>query len=120
MAATLEEPLKTKWIDIRGQEVLYGFLSTFSHPRWRAISILLDPERKVLSIGPTYDYNLFIVTANYLLHAGMRVMEFLYRLVAPIAPDWIQESQPVLNQAQECRKELLETAKALLADSPIT
>ena len=120
MAARLEEPLKTEWIDIRGQEVLYGFLSTFSHPRRRAISILLDPERKELGLGPTYDYNLFIVTADYLLNAAIRVIEFLYGLVAPIAPEWEPETEPVLGQAQECRKKLMATAQALLAGSPNT
>jgi hypothetical protein len=114
MANRLEKPLKKEWKDIEGDDGVYGLLSTFSHPRYRAIAVLLDPKSKVFRVGPAYDDDLFLVASNYLLLGLIRMMEFLARLVDPIEPNWTQAAKPILDQSQVCRGEVLARAKARL------
>ena len=60
MANRLPEPLKAEWNGMGGEDGIYGFLSTFAHPRRRAVVVTVDPESNVLRVGPTYDEDLFL------------------------------------------------------------
>jgi hypothetical protein len=101
MSDRLEEPLKQKWND-----EIYGFLSTFTHPRYSGVAVLIDPETKFLRVGPAYEWKLVLVTSHYLLFALILMTEFLIRLVDPIEPSWWLETKTVVDQAQECRQEV--------------
>lgn len=114
MADRLPEKLQLVWKEAFTDDGIYGFLSTFAHPRYRAIHVLFDPDTKLLSLGPSYDEHLFLITCYSLFRPMIWFMEFLYRLVDPVAPDWKAEAQPVMNQAHKSSDQLLTRAKALL------
>lgn len=113
MAARLEKPLGQEWKGILGDDGIYGLLSTFAHPRYRAVAALVDPETLNLRLGPSWDVDLSIVTANYLLLALIRIMEFVIRLVPEDTP-WLGDLKLFMARAQRCREELAVRAKERL------
>ena len=110
MAARLEKPLREEWKGVVGDDGIYGLLSTFAHPRYRAVAVLVDSETHNLRLGPSWDEDLFIVTANYLLLALIRMMEFVIRVV-PKDTAWLQELKLSMDRAHQCRDELIARAK---------
>lgn len=113
MADRLEKPLRKEWKDTLGDDGIYGLLSTFAHPRYRAIAVLVDPDTLTLRLGPNWDEDLFIVAANYLLLALIRMMEFVIRLV-PQDTAWLVDLKPFMDRAHQCREDLAARAKARL------
>ena len=76
MADRMEEPLRSDWIgESQGDEGTYGVLSTFAHPRARAIHVIRNPESGVIRLGPNYDERLFLYTSHVLINAGIRMTE---------------------------------------------
>jgi hypothetical protein len=113
MAVRLPEPLRRQWKDIEGEEGLYGFLSTFSHPRHRAVIVMLNPKTKTLRIGPEYDEILFVVSAYHILNCAARITKFLGRLVTnPTESDWGSKNVKVCQEVEKCLNDLAERAKA--------
>ena len=118
MANRLEEPLRQEWNGTKEMEGTYGLLSSLSHPRHRSLAVLLDPDTHFIRLGPAWDEGMFIVSANYLLLALIRMVEFLMRLVLDNAKDWdSNELRPSMNEAMECRELLVSRAKMLAAES---
>ena len=62
-------------------KVTYGFLSTFSHPRYRSVVMQLDPESLTLRVGPFYDEILFLASWSQVTQAAVRMAEFAARIV---------------------------------------
>lgn len=113
MANRLEEPLKTEWHGGDGADGPYGLLSTFTHPRYHAVASLFPPGGTTIRLGPSWDEDLFIVTANYLIMALTRMMEFFVALVPSDTP-WLDSAVPYMVNANHCRDELAARAKARL------
>ena len=113
MAERLEEPLKGEWLGLPGVDGTYGLLSTFSHPRHQGLAALFAKGSMTMRLGPTWDENLFIVSADYLLLALMRMMEFIARL-APSASTWQESAKPHMESARICGDALTARAKARL------
>ena len=113
MAARLEEPLFKEWRGVVGDDGIYGLLSTFTHPRYRAVAVMVDPETQNLRLGPSWDEDLFIVTANYLLLALIRMMESLIRPV-PQDTEWLADLKPFMDRSHQCREILMSRAKIRL------
>lgn len=109
MAARLEESLLKEWRGVVGDDGIYGLLSTFTHPRYRAVAVMVDPETQYLRLGPSWDEDLFIATANYLLLALIRMMEFVIRLV-PQDTAWLADLNPFMDWSHKCRENLMSRA----------
>ena len=108
LADRLEEPLKNDW------NGTYGLLSSLSHPRHLALAVLLDPETNTLRLGPCWDESLFIVSANYLLLALIRMVEFMMALVSADEKEWgLTKLKPSLDEAIDCANWLLSRAESL-------
>ena len=107
MADRLEESFKSEW------KTIYGELSTFAHPRWRAAMVTVNPETKQLRVAPDFDELLFLWTSSELISASMKMLDFLRKLVEPIAPQWTKETHEVVKQANDCKEGLFEKAEAL-------
>ena len=105
MVARLEEPLLKEWRGVATDDGIYGLLSTFTHPRHRAVAVLVDPETHNLRLGPSWDEDLFIVAANYLLLALRRMMEFITLLV-PQDTGWLADLKPLMDRAHQCHETL--------------
>ena len=58
---------------------VYGLLSTFAHPRYRALASQLVQSSNTLRVGPAYDEDLFLVSFHYMATAARRMTEFLAR-----------------------------------------
>ena len=85
MAQRLPEALQDTWAARRGEpEGIYDVLSTFAHPRARAMRIAFDHENNRVRVGPSYDEGLFLLLADHILTSGISISEFFERL----APDW--------------------------------
>ncbi len=109
MSKRLEEPLR------RGWDGDYGFLSTFAHPRHRAITVIVNPEFKNLRVGPDYDETMFMITSYYLGTAGLRLGMFLVLLTDLKSPEWAKEVfLPVLENTEACLERIYEESKRLL------
>ena len=114
MANRLEDPLKREWNGTEEIDGTYGLLSSLSHPRHRSLVVLLDPDTHLIRLGPAWDEAMFIVGANYLLLALIRMVEFLMMLVSDNAKDWgSKELKPSIDEAMECQELLLSRAKML-------
>lgn len=111
MAGRLDEQLKTWWFGAEGSKGIYGLLSTFCHPRHRAVVAMVDPDSHNLRLGPAYDEPLFITASYYLLEVAVRMTEFVGRLVHPICPSWTMATAPHLQDGNQCLDGLLEKAK---------
>ena len=116
MARRLDEPLQKWWGDNSQQiEGTYGLLSTFAHPRYRAIASLIDPERKDLRLGPQYDQSMFLFTYNYLSIALVRMTEFLVRCAVETPAAKSENTiTPAVNDVLSCSDRALEQAEQLL------
>jgi hypothetical protein len=116
MARRLDEPLQNWWGDNSQQiEGTYGLLSTFAHPRYRAIATLIDPERKDLRLGPQYDKTMFLFTYNYLAIAQVRMTEFLVRCAVDTPAGKSENTvTPAVNGVLSCSEQVLEQAEQLL------
>lgn len=113
MSERLPESLKKEWTDYGGVEGLYGFLSTFSHPRYRTLVQNIDPEQRSFRVTPSFDQSYFLVTSYYLLQGALRMLEFLARLVHPIILKSTDEVQLIMNQANDCLDQLIVRANTL-------
>ena len=58
---------------------VYGLLSTFAHPRYRALAAQLVESTNTLRVGPAYEEDMFLVSFHYLATAARRMTEFLAR-----------------------------------------
>ena len=98
---------------------VYGFLSTFSHPRFRASSTQVDPQGHTLRVGPHYDETLAIVAYYYVAQAAVKMSEFATRMVPRENQEDVVRThlQPGVDRANECVDEALTKAKALLDQS---
>lgn len=116
MAARLdEEAFRSDWSEAGG-EGSYGVLSTYGHPRARALNALYNPETKMLRLGPDYDERLFLFTAHYLLNAGIRMAFFLAEAATD---DWVKNTLvSSVNEASKCRDVLIKRAEAILHKDP--
>ena len=83
--------LKRLWGRQGDYEGTYGFLSTFAHPRFRAIEDTLNQEGRV-RIVPEYNEMRFALGAWFLFKANLLMVEFVERLadylVSPESLEW--------------------------------
>ena len=83
--------LKRLWGAQGDFEGTYGFLSTFAHPRGRAIEDTMNIEGRV-RVVPEYDEIRFALAAFFLTKAILLMMEFVERLAdyldSPGSHDW--------------------------------
>lgn len=94
----------------------YGFLSTFTHPRARAVLTQVDPDTMKPRVGPLYDDALFVATFYYLLQAAVRSTEILAR-GAQSAKGVSEELQSALNAANVCLDDVLARATGIAANT---
>jgi hypothetical protein len=118
MINRLDECLKQRLGDMLGDNGLYGILSTFTHPRYRAAAVLVDPDSNLIRLGPSYDEDLFLFVSNYLMSALIRMTEFLARLVGATNEEWLNTTNPIINQALECRELIVQRAISRLEGRP--
>lgn len=114
MADRLPEDLKQEWKDYGMGEGLYGFLSTFAHPRHRAMTINIDPRSNTFKVVTTFEEDYFVTSSYYLLQCLLRMTEFLFRLVNPVNPHWAKELASVQHQAKEYLNRLVARKQKLL------
>ena len=79
MAHRLPEKLKNLWQQCEGDDGTYGFLSTFAHPRQRALEATVNLNGTVLAV-PEYGEIRFALAARFLIQAALLLLEFLERL----------------------------------------
>ena len=79
MAQRLSPEDHALWYEYGG-EGTYGQLSTFAHPRFRALAVLLEPGTNTLRIGPDYDHELFLATALHLVNGMIKMSKFFVPL----------------------------------------
>ena len=84
MAQRLPDELNSLWKKAGDDEGTYGFLSTFSHPRERALQSAVNSDG-TLSVFPKYDEIRFALAARFLLQNGMALLDFLARLADYLA-----------------------------------
>ena len=109
MAARLPEKLKILWKATNEPEGTYGFLSTFAHPRTRALQATSNESGTVL-IVPEYIEIRFALAAKLLLQTALLLLEFVERLAdylaTPASNEWKGET---LNAVQPRCFALLES-----------
>ena len=111
MVDRFDEPLRSELKKSFRDEGTYGFLSTFAHPRFRALGVLVNPQTKTLRLVPEYDVSLFLASAHFLLNVGVNMAEFL---AAIGDPGWVQDNlELVMKEVTHCSDELIEQAKSL-------
>jgi hypothetical protein len=110
MADRLPEPLRVWWKDDvpEGTEGVYGFLSTFAHPRNRLAKSMVNPDSGTVKLGPDYDATLFVATAHYLTGVGIKTFEFMARLLGPEHP--MNDLQDAIRDATELLAKLNQDA----------
>ena len=91
MCERLSPNLKPLWGEQGSDESIYGFLSTFAHPRHRAIEDTRNREGRV-RIVPEYDDMRFALAARHLVIAILLLMDYLARLAdfldSPESKEW--------------------------------
>ena len=92
--------LKRLWGEQGVYEGTYGFLSTFAHPRSRAIEDTLNREGTV-RIVPEYNEIRFALAARFFIEANLLMLEFVERLA-----DYLDSAE-----SQEWKNLQLETVK---------
>lgn len=115
MADRMDAAFRADWTGAGG-EGTYGLLSTFSHPRTRAVNAVINPDTKTLRVGPDYDESLFLFTAHHLLNISIRLTFFFAALTSP---EWIKAVlAPAVEEAHQLREELHAQATRLLGNPP--
>ena len=92
--------LKRLWGEQGVYEGTYGFLSTFAHPRSRAIEDTLNREGTV-RIVPEYNEIRFALAARFFIEANLLMLKFVERLA-----DYLDSAE-----SQEWKNLQLETVK---------
>ena len=92
--------LKRLWGEQGDYEGTYGFLSTFAHPRSRAIEDTLNREGRV-RIVPEYNEIRFALGAWFFVKANLLMLEFVERLADYLASP----------ESQQWKDSQLETVK---------
>ena len=92
--------MKRLWGEQGDYEGTYGFLSTFAHPRSRAIEDTLNREGRV-RIVPEYNEIRFALGAWFFVKANLLMLEFVERLADYLASP----------ESQEWKDSQLETVK---------
>ena len=91
MAKRLPEELKVHWEEIGDNEGNYGFLSTFAHPRQRALQATVNFSGTIL-IVPEYDAIWFTLASNLLLEVTLLMLSFVEKLAdflgTPASQEW--------------------------------
>lgn len=91
MYKRLPSELKRLWGAQGDYEGTYGFLSTFAHPRGRAIEDTMNIDGRV-KVVPQYDEIRFALAAFFLTKAILLMMEFVERLAdylhCPESHEW--------------------------------
>lgn len=96
---------------------VYGLLSTFSHPRYRALASQLVRSTNTLRIGPAYEEDLFLVSFHYLATAARRMTEFLARSASEGAAGTIaDELRVAITSTNEATDSAIARAMELLGD----
>jgi hypothetical protein len=93
----------------------YGSLSEYgSHPRMRAVAILIDPGTKTLRFGGHYDRVLFVATCDVLLNILiLMITEFLPKLLGRERyQPWVAQTDPFIRQAMTWRAEIKRRVEA--------
>ena len=90
MAGRLPERYKNLWRSGQEQEDSYGFLSTFTHTRQRALEAVKDVDGTLL-IFPRYIEIRFAMAAYYLVRCALPILDFLERLADYLATPEAQE-----------------------------
>ena len=82
---------KSLWGKIEDYEGTYGFLSTFAHPRTRALEDTLNPDG-TLRFVPAYNGIRFALAARFLLMGTLLMLTFVEKLAdfldTPESQDW--------------------------------
>ena len=84
MAQRLPEEFKVLWRRVGDPEGYYGFLSTFAHPRKRALEATVNVDGTVLSV-PEYIEMRFALAALELLKVSILMLVFVEKLADYLA-----------------------------------
>ena len=84
MGRRLPDELKSLWRGVDDPEGYYGFMSTFAHPRKRALEATVN-ESGTFLIVPEYIEMRFALAALELLKVALLMLEFLERLADYLA-----------------------------------
>lgn len=99
-------------------EGMYGFMSTLSHPRSRALAVQIgnDQDGTSLRLGAKYDQTLATVTFSCVSEAAVKMAEFAFRMVPPDKQDEVYASHmgQAMDTAKQHLQEAWERAKAML------
>ena len=120
MAERLPENLKALWKDVNDPEGTYGFLSTFAHPRSRALEATSNEAGTVL-IVPEYDEMRFALAARFLLQAVLLLFDYVERLAdylaTPASVEWKSLSlEPVKAKCLALFDSLLDRLNSYMPD----
>ena len=100
MAQRLPENLKVLWDNVNGGDGTYGFLSTFAHPRPRALQATSNDAGTVL-IVPEYNEMRFALAAKLLLQTVLLLSEYVERLADYLAtPASVEWKSRILERAK--------------------
>jgi hypothetical protein len=120
MAERLRDDLKSEWqdCDIDGEKILgaYGMLSILSHPRRFAVVTTVTESGK-LRVGPSYDEDLFLMLATYVIRGMVKMLDILNILVCQKEPNWTEETNRVIKKAHERQKAISDRLKKLNSDA---
>ena len=105
--------------DGNSDQSVYGLLSTFAHPRYRALAAQLVQSTSSLRIGPAYEEDMFLVSFHYLATAARRMTEFLARSAGEDAAGAIaDELRAAIANTNEATDAAIARAIQLLGDEP--
>ena len=116
MADRLPGPLMQEWQDQpNGQEGSYGVMSTFAHPRWRGLRMLIEPDSRLLRLGPQYEQTLFLITFIYLAEVAVRMLGFSVRACGVADATLHATLAPVVEEVEASSKQALAEAERRLS-----
>ncbi len=99
-------------------EGIYGFLSTFSHPRSRALAVQIDSgqDGNSLRLGPRYNQILATVTYSSITEVAVKMAEFAFRMIPAGKQNEVYSSHmsPAMDTAKQRLHEAWVKAKAML------
>ncbi len=114
MADRLREDLKKEWQDstVDSEPILgaYGMLSILAHPR-RFAMVTTVTELGHLRVGPAYDEDIFLMMASYVIRGMVKMLDILNILVYQTEPKWTIETNSLVEEANECKKEISDRLK---------
>ena len=114
--------VKRLWGKQGNYEGTYGFLSTFAHPRFRAMEDILNPEGQ-LRVVPEYHEMRFALAAWFWTKANLAMLEFVAKLAeyldSPEAHEWRALELETVRPRGYALLELLDKRLVSYLDQPV-